>query len=202
MKKLMMFVATMMVICTGCASSRNTTMTEKKDEIVTEAQKETRTENKTALNEKFSDTSDWHKIENMISDVLAFRQDNALRYEPNGVYHLTDYSKKVYTFDAPNDFYEVVMMDDSENFITIIHNTGANGVSFQSLVYKEGTFYGLSTNYVLFKKTDNSIIAVSIKEISDCKEGEYSHYVENFDSLSDDEKNSAIYPSNNYICQF
>lgn len=187
MKKiLMMLVATMLVLCTGCTAQRNTIVTE----------------NKEAINENLTDITDWSETNKVIDEVMSLRKDNALSYEPHGVYNLTGYDSKVYTFDSPNDFYEVVMMDDPEEFIFIIHNTGDHGVSFQSMVYKGGTFYGLTENYVLFKEVDDSITAVSIKEKEHCEVGEYCFDVEDFNNLPKEEQETAIYPNGYYQCEF
>ena len=56
------------------------------------------------------------------------------------------------------------MMNNDETFPFIIHNTGNHGVSFQSIVYKEGKFVGLTSNYALFETADGTVKAVSIKE--------------------------------------
>lgn len=138
----------------------------------------------------------------LCTGCTAPRNSSVLEYEANGEYNLTGYNGKVYTFDAPNDYYEVVMMNDTENFIFIIHNTGSRGVSFQSMVYKNGIFYGLTKNYVLFKESDGSLKAVSIKEKRNCQLGEYRFYVEDFNSLSREEQSSAIIPNGYYHCQF
>lgn len=185
-KNLMMLVAATIVLCTGCTAPRNTIVTEDKE----------------AINEKLTNVTDWSEADKVIDEVMTFRQDNALSYEPHGVYNLTGDDSKVYTFDSPNDFYEVVMMDDSEEYILIIHNTGASGVAFQSIVYKGGTFYGLTENYVLFKEADDSITAVSIKEKEHCEVGEYCFYVEDFNNLPKDEQETAIYPNGYYQCKF
>ena len=186
MKKfLMMFIATI-VLCTGCTTTRNTIVTEDKE----------------AICESLTDITDWDEANKVIDDVIAIRPDNALSYQPHGAYNLTGYNSKVYTFDYPNDFYEVVMMDDSEDFIFIIHNTRNHGVSFQSIVYKGGVFHGLTSNYVLFKETDGSITAVSLKEKEHCEIGEYCFYVEDFENLSETEQKTAIYPNGYYQCKF
>lgn len=186
MKKiLMMLVATMIVLCTGCTAQRSSIV-----------------ENKEAINESLTNITDWSEADKVIDEVMSFRKDNALSYEPQGAYDLTGYTSKVYTFDSPNDFYEVVMMDDSEEFIFIIHNTGDHGVSFQSMVYKGGAFYGLTENYVLFKEADDSITAVSIKEKENYKVGEYCFYVEDFNNLPKEEQATAIYPNGYYQCNF
>lgn len=187
MKKiLMMFVVTAIVLCTGCTALRNTIATE----------------NKEVINEELTNITDWDGANKIIGEVVTFRQDGALEYEPHGVYNLTGCDSKVYTFDHPNDFYEVVVMDDSEEFIFIIHNTGDHGVSFQSMVYKGGAFYGLTSNYVLFKEKDDSITAVSIEEKEHCEIDEYAFWVEDFDNLSKEEQETAIYPNGYYQCKF
>ena len=71
-------------------------------------------------------------------EIISSRDVNAMQYEPQGVYNLTGYNCKVYTFDAPNDFYEVVMMGDDEDFLFIIHDTGSRGVAFNDAILKGG----------------------------------------------------------------
>ena len=98
--------------------------------------------------------------------------------------------------------FEVMYNTWKEDFIFIIHNTGNHGVSFQSIVYKGGVFHGLTSNYVLFKETDGSITAVSLKEKEHCEIGEYCFYVEDFENLSETEQKTAIYPNGYYQCKF
>ena len=136
------------IVFMGCATNRDTVSTVN----------QTSTEVKPGLQEKDSTepsqiiycSEDWENLDkqkDLITEVLSTRQDGALQYEPHGVYSLYDESFKTYTFDAPNDFYQVVMMNNDETFPFIIHNTGNHGVSFQSIVYKEGKFVGLTSNY-------------------------------------------------------
>ena len=97
MKKLMMFV-TMMILLVGCASAKPALV-----------------EDQERYREALSDIRDWNEIQGVIYEILGFRDPNALQYEWHGVYNLEKRTSKVYTFDAPNDFYEVVMMDDEED---------------------------------------------------------------------------------------
>ena len=72
MKKiLMMLVATMLVLGTGCTAQRNTIVTE----------------NKEAINENLTDITDWSEANKVIDEVMSFRKDNALSYEPHGAYN-------------------------------------------------------------------------------------------------------------------
>lgn len=75
-----------------------------------------------------------------------------------------------------------------ESFAFIIHNTGKRGVRFQSIIYNDATFKGLTSNYVLFEKADGTVKAVSIKEKKDCQIGEYQFDVLNFEDLPEEQK--------------
>lgn len=184
-KILMMFIVTVIVFCTGCAAQNQTVKIGSKEEFC---------ENLINIGVE---------TDKIFNEVIHYRQAGALLYNPHGVYNLTGYNSKVYTFDAPNDFYEVVMMNDvSEDYIFIIHNTGVRGVSFQTIVYKNGVFCGLTSEHALFKEVDGSITAVSIEEKEHCEIGEYCHYVKKFEELTEEEQESAIYPNGYYWCEF
>ena len=182
MKKIfLMFIVTIIVLCTGCTAQ---------NKVV-------------EISETLAQLNSHKESQKRIDEVMACRQTGALLYEPHGEYNLTGYNSKVYTFDAPNDFYEVVMLDDdSEDCIFIIHNTGARGISFQTIIYQDGAFYGLTSKYVLFQEPDGSITAVSIKEKEHCQIGEYCHEVKSFEELPNEEQESAIYPNGYYQCEF
>lgn len=206
MKKILMSVVTLIalsIVFMGCATNRDTVSTVN----------QTSTEVKSGLQEKDSTkpspiiyySEDWENLDkqnDLITEVLSTRQEGALQYEPHGVYSLYDESFKTYTFEAPNDFYQVVMMNNDETFPFIIHNTGNHGVSFQSIVYKEGKFIGLTSNYALFEAADGTVKAVSIKEKEDCQIGEYQFDVLDFNELSLEEQESAIYPNGWYFATF
>ena len=191
------------IVFMGCATNRVTVSTVN----------QTSTEVKSGLQEKDSTkpspiiyySEDWENLDkqnDLITEVLSTRQEGALQYEPHGVYSLYDESFKTYTFEAPNDFYQVVMMNNDETFPFTIHNTGNHGVSFQSIVYKEGKFIGLTSNYALFEAADGTVKAVSIKEKEDCQIGEYQFDVLDFNELSLEEQESAIYPNGWYFATF
>ena len=191
------------IVFMGCATNQDTVSTVN----------QTSTEVKSGLQEKDSTkpspiiyySEDWENLDkqnDLITEVLSTRQEGALQYEPHGVYSLYDESFKTYTFEAPNDFYQVVMMNNDETFPFIIHNTGNHGVSFQSIVYKEGKFIGLTSNYALFEVADGTVKAVSIKEKEDCQIGEYQFDVLDFNELSLEEQESAIYPNGWYFATF
>ena len=202
MKKILMFVATLLalaVVITGCATKRDTigTMEQTSPKSESECQEQDSTE---LFNSK--DWEDWDKAKELTNEVISTRQKDALQYEPHGVYNLSDQSYKTYTFDAPNDFYEVVMINNDESIPFIIHNTGNHGVSFQSIVYNGGKFVGLTSNFVLFETADGTVKAVSIKEKEECQIGEYQFDVFDFNELSKEEQESAICPNGSYDATF
>lgn len=202
MKKILMFVATLLalsVVITGCAAKRDTidSMKQTSTNVESEYQKQDSTE---LFNNK--DWEDWDKAKELTNEVISKRSKDALQYEPHGVYNLSDQSYKTYTFDAPNDFYEVVMMNNNESFPFIIHNTGNRGVSFQSVVYEEGKFVGLTSNFVLFETADGTVKAVSIKEKEECQIGESQFDIFDFNELSKEEQESVIYPNGSYKATF
>lgn len=158
-------------------------------------------EDKESICASLTDIRDWSVACQVMNEVVSTRKADALKYEPHGVYNLTGYNSKVYTFDGANSFYEVVCFDENESHIIIIHNTGDHGVSFWSGIRKEAKFCGLTQNYVLYIE-DSEVIAVSIAEREDCKIGEYSYDVIPFDELPIEEQNTAIYPTGSYINQF
>ena len=187
----------------GCATNRDTVSTV--NQTSTEVESELQEKDYTKPSQIIYCREDWENLDkqkDLITQVLSTRQEGALQYEPHGVYSLYDESFKTYTFEAPNDFYQVVMMNNDETFPFIIHNTGNHGVSFQSIVYKEGKFVGLTSNYALFETADGTVKAVSIKEKEDCQIGEYQFDVFDFNELSLEEQESAIYPNGWYFATF
>lgn len=206
MKKILMSVVTLIalsIVFVGCATNRDTVSTV--NQTSTEVESELQEKDSTKPSQIIYCSEDWENLDkqkDLITQVLSTRQEGALQYEPHGVYRLYDESFKTYTFDAPNDFYQVVMMNNDETFPFIIHNTGNHGVSFQSIVYKEGKFVGLTSNYALFEAADGTVKAVSIKEKEDCQIGEYQFDVFDFDELSLEEQESAIYPNGWYFATF
>lgn len=206
MKKILMSVVTLIalsIVFMGCATNRDTVSTV--NQTSTEVESGLQEKDSTEPSPIFYCSEDWENLNKqnyLINEVLSTRQDGALQYEPHGVYRLYDESFKTYTFDAPNDFYQVVMMNNDETFPFIIHNTGNHGVSFQSIVYKEGKFVGLTSNYALFEAADGTVKAVSIKEKEECQIGEYQFDVLDFNELSSEEQKSAIYPNGWYFANF
>ena len=91
------------------------------------------------------------------------------------------------------------MLDEEEDFILIYPNSGEQGVSFQTLIYKGGKFKGLTENYIRFEEDDSHIIAVSIEEIDNCEIGEYLHNTVSWNELTEQEKETAVYPSGYYM---
>ena len=159
-----------------------------------------REENKDSICAALTDIHDWDIAHQVIDEVVSYRKPGALEYKYNGVYNLSN-SYKTYTFDAPNDFYEVVSLSDEEDFIMVIHNTGVHGVSFWCGIRKGAKFFGLTENYILFIE-DSAIIAVSIRQKENCEIGEYAHDVIPFNELPKVEQDTAIYPSGFYLAQF
>ena len=206
MKKILMSVVTLIalsIVFVGCATNRDTVSTV--NQTSTEVESELQEKDFTKPSQIIYCSEDWENLDkqkDLITEVLSTRQEGALQYEPHGVYTLYDESFKTYTFEAPNDFYQVVMMNNDETFPFIIHNTGNHGVSFQSIVYKEGKFVGLTSNYALFETADGTVKAVSIKEKEDCQIGEYQFDVFDFNELSLEEQESAIYPNGWYFATF
>lgn len=204
MKKILMFVATLLalaVVITGCATKRDTM-----EQTSPKAESECQEQESTELSKNFfnsEDWEDWDKEKELTNEVISTRQKDALQYEPHGVYNLSDQSYKTYTFDAPNDFYEVVMINNDESFPFIIHNTGNHGVSFQSIVYNDGKFVGLTSNFVLFETADGTVKAVSYKKRETYQPGVYYAFdVFDFNALSKEEQESAIYPNGSYDATF
>lgn len=203
MKKILMLVATLLaltVVITVCATNRDTigTMGKTSSKMEYESQGDS-----TEDSNHFFDSEDWDKATEMIDEIISERPENALQYEPHGVYNLSDQTYKTYTFDSPNDFYEVVMINNDESFPFIIHNTGNHGVSFQSMVYNEGKFVGLTSNFVLFETADGTVKAVSYKERETYQPGVYYAFdVFDFNELSKEEQESAIYPNGSYNASF
>lgn len=206
MKKILMSVVTLIalaVVFTGCAAKRDNVSTV--NQTSTEVESELQEKDSTKPSQIIYCSEDWENLDkqkDLITEVLSTRQEGALQYEPHRIYTLYDESFKTYTFEAPNDFYQVVMMNNDETFPFIIHNTGNHGVSFQSIVYKEGKFVGLTSNYALFETADGTVKAVSIKEKEDCQIGEYQFDVFDFNELSLEEQESAIYPNGWYFATF
>ena len=206
MKKILMSVVTLIalsIVFVGCATNRDTVSTV--NQTSTEVESELQEKDFTKPSQIIYCSEDWENLDkqkDLITEVLSTRQEGALQYEPHGIYTLYDESFKTYTFEAPNDFYQVVMMNNDETFPFIIHNTGNHGVSFQSIVYKEGKFVGLTSNYALFETADGTVKAVSIKEKEDCQIGEYQFDVFDFNELSLEEQESAIYPNGWYFATF
>lgn len=191
------------IVFVGCAAKRDNVSTV--NQTSTEVEFELQEKDSTKPSQIIYCSEDWENLDkqkDLITEVLSTRQEGALQYEPHGIYTLYDESFKTYTFEAPNDFYQVVMMNNDETFPFIIHNTGNHGVSFQSIVYKEGKFVGLTSNYALFETADGTVKAVSIKEKEDCQIGEYQFDVFDFNELSLEEQESAIYPNGWYFATF
>ena len=150
----------------------------------------------------FADAESWEERKDLTDQVMKTRPKGALQYEPKGTYNMEgvgNQSKKVYTFESPNDFYEVMMLDEEEDYVLVYHNSGNQGVSFQSLIYKGGKFKGLTDNYILFEETGNKITAVSIEEKDNCDIGEYQYNTVSWDDLPENEKGSAVYPTGFYM---
>ena len=206
MKKILMSVVTLIalaVVFTGCAAKRDNVSTV--NQTSTEVESELQEKDSTKPSQIIYCSEDWENLDkqkDLITEGLSTRQEGARQYEPHGIYTLSDESFKTYTFEAPNDFYQVVMRNNDETFPFIIHNTGNHGVSFQSIVYKEGKFVGLTSNYALFETADGTVKAVSIKEKEDCQIGEYQFDVFDFNELSLEEQESAIYPNGWYFATF
>lgn len=206
MKKFLMFVVAILALAvavTGCATNRDTAETA--DEASSEMESESEEKDLDEPSPNFFASEDWtdlDKQEELVEKVISTRQEGALQYEPHGIYELYGKGLLTYIFDSPNDFYQVVMMGNNESFPFIIHNTGNHGVSFQSIFYEKGKFIGLTANYVLFEEDDGTVKAVSIKEKEDCEIGEYQFDVLDFSSLSQEEQDSAIYPSGMYLVTF
>lgn len=204
MKKILMLVVTLLALAvaiTGCATNRDTvsTMEQTSNEVESESQEQDSTE----FSKNFFNNEDWDKATVLIDEIISARPEDALQYEPHGVYNLSDQTYKTYTFDSPNDFYEVVMINNDESFPFIIHNTGNHGVSFQSMVYNEGKFVGLTSNFVLFETADGTVKAVSYKERETYQPGVYYAFdVFDFNELSKEEQESAIYPNGSYNASF
>ena len=144
---------------------------------------------------------DLDKAHQFTKEIMSSRDVNALQYEPHGVYNLTGYTCKVYTFDSPNDFYEVVMFDENEDFAFIIHNTGARGISFHCVTLKGYTFKGLTANYVIFESSEGTV-GVSMKMRDDVQVGDYAFEVIPFAQLPEEEQATAIYPNGSYVADF
>ena len=200
MKKIIIILATIIVLCTGCTSSNSrnehssivgNTITEEVDELSSNSADSLIKE---ALTQPITDHDQANKI---INEVLKnYRNSKALPYNEWGVYNL-DGKKKVYTFDPPNDFYQVVMMDsETDNKAFIIHYTGKNGIAFGKwgyYHYEDYPFYGLTSQHVLFKK-DNIIMAVPLSPLQDCNGKIYWNYM-SFDELPIEEQQTAVYPN-------
>ena len=201
MKKMIIILAAIIVLCSGCTSSNSrneqhssivgNTITEEADELHSNSADSLIKE---ALTQPITDHDQAKRI---INDVLKnYRNSKALPYNEWGIYNL-DGKKKVYTFDPPNDFYQVVMMDsETDNQAFIIHYTGKNGIAFGQwgyYYYKDYPFYGLTSQHVLFKK-DNIIMAVPISPLRDCQGKVYWNYM-TFDELPIEEQQTAVYPN-------
>ena len=125
-----------------------------------------------------------------------------IHYDPHGHYNLKDYNVDVYSLQEPNDYYQVVAFDEEANHVMVIHNEGQEGTSYWSGVYKEGSFKGLTPNYVLFEQSNGAITAVSIKDRADCKVGEYEYEVRSFEELPNDELNTVAWTIGKEKVQF
>lgn len=198
-----MFVATIAlsaIMFAGCAPKDAITGDHSTAKAVSEPQQETTQGQTEEVN--FADAESWEEQQALTNQVMETRPEDALQYEPKGIYNLKglkDKSYKVYTFEAPNDFYEVMMLDEEEDFILIYHNSGEQGVSFQSLIYKGGKFKGLTENYILFEEDDSHITAVSIEEKDHYEIGEYVYNKVSWDDLTEEEKDTAVYPNGYYM---
>ena len=203
MKK-MMFVASIALstfMFVGYAP-KNTVDKASTTQPVSQSQEET-TQDKTE-EISFADVQNWEEAKKLANQIMENRPEDALQYEPRGIYNIKgmqDQNNKVYTFDSPNDFYEVMMLDEEEDYILIYHNSGEKGVSFQSLIYKGGKFSGLTENYILFEESDSTNTAVSIEEKDNCKIWEYQFNTVSWDDLTEQEKQTAVYPNGYYITQ-
>ena len=203
MKKLM-FVATIAlsaIMFAGCAPKDAIAGDHSTAKAVFEPQQET-TQDQTEEVVNFAEAESWEEQQALTNQVMETRPEGALQYEPKGIYNLEgfkDKSYKVYTFEGPNDFYEVMMLDEEEDSILIYHNSGEQGVSFQSTIYKGGKFKGLTENYILFEEDDSNITAVSIEEKDNCEIGEYLFNTVSLDDLTEKEKETAVYPNGYYM---
>lgn len=159
------------------------------------------TEDKEKICTALTGIHDWDYAHYVMIEVLSYREQGALEYAPHGVYNLTGQNCKVYTFDGANSFYEAVCLDEEEDSIIIIHNTGDHGVSFWSGIHKGSKFCGLTENYILYTE-DSEVIAVSILMKENLEIGEYAYEVVPFNELSKEEQDTAIYPADSYIAQF
>ena len=188
MKKLM-FVAifALSTLFVGCANAVSTT---EFPETIAQSKAE---------KISFAECESWEEAKELTEQVIATRPEGALQYAPKGIYNLEqDENYKVYIFNGPNSFYECCMLDEEEDLILLYHNSGEQGVSFQSLIYKGGKFKGLTENYILFEEEDSSITAVSIEEKDNCEIGEYQFETVSWEDLPQAEKDSAVYPSGYY----
>ena len=131
-KKFLAMLVALLMLGTLCACDASSNRVEDKEKICT----------------ALTDIQDWDMAHQVMNEVVSYRESGALEYMPHGVYNLNA-PYKTYTFDGPNTFYEVVCLNAEEDFVMIIHNTGAHGVSFWSGVRKGAQFYGLTENYIL-----------------------------------------------------
>ena len=143
-------------------------------------------------------------FDSLIADVLSERSADALQLNFECIANVwvaaTDGPLKVYTFDPPNDFYEVVMVDG--NYPHVLCNKGSISPCFGCPSGVE-SFYGLTQNYLLSLESDGSVIAIAYEWDYSIREIGASPIVRvPFEELPEEEKESAIYPNGFYWCSF
>lgn len=144
-----------------------------------------------------SGLENWDKIN---KEVLSFRASDAFKYKPQGHYYLDRWYVKVYSFEAPNNFYSAVMLNNEESSVMLIHNTGSVGISFADVLsVTPGKFYGLTSQHIIFQEENKSLTAVPV-------DGDNTWYDESnslkFSELSGVERKTLIKPISSCMYNF
>lgn len=224
MKKLMMFMVTLLtvVLTAGCSKTTNSTLKAQETTTTEESttlqnvkalpmlskfltgvtssvssentettEEEIPFEDKDGVRKKIqkSGLENWDKIN---KEVLSFRASDAFKYKPQGHYYLDRWYVKVYSFEAPNNFYSAVMLNNEESSVMLIHNTGSVGISFADVLsVTPGKFYGLTSQHIIFQEENKSLTAIPV-------DGDNTWYDESnslkFSELSGVERKTLIKP--------
>lgn len=115
-----------------------------------------------------------------------------LSFEQKGYYNMPGFGEEffIYRFDNPNSDIVVYQID---SIYLLGEDSGETGIIYADIYFENAQFMGLSENYLLFL-TDTGKIAVSIEEKADVDVGESVLEKYSFYELTNEEKESFIYP--------
>lgn len=121
-----------------------------------------------------------------------------LKFEYEGTLNMAGFGEVygIYTFDAPNDDIVAYAINGDRGFITFGKKEWPAETSLGVYAcFNNSQFIGVSNKYILFLNENKNIIAVSIHDRKDAKVGESTKTIIAYDELSQEEKDSFIYPN-------